>query len=138
MIELHLLIFYFIIGFILNFIFVAYIFGPIMRYIVKPLYHKAWRKNHKKYRKEFSFLNLLEDGFILIYFLFIIPLIFVFLILLITILFSQETLIGNIILDKILILLGIFILGSFGWYIIEHEEHMKKRAKRKIKKKKNK
>ncbi len=133
MIESHLLIFYFIIGFVINILFITYTLGPVMRYIVKPLYHKSWKKDHKKYRKEFSFFNLFEDAFILMYFLFAIPIIFVCLLCLITMLFSQGPLIVNIIINRILILLGIFVLGSFGWYIIEHEEHMKKRFKKKIK-----
>lgn len=128
-----ILVVFFIIGFILNLIFIAYFFGSTMRYIIKPLYHKSWGENHKKYRNEFNFLNLLEDGFILIYLILAIPLIFSGLMGFIFVFFSDETLIGNLFLDKIISIIGIVVLAGFGWSLIEHEEHMKERAKRKLK-----
>ncbi len=130
MINIYNLIIAFILGFVINLIIITYVFGPVMRYIIKPLYHKSWGANHKRYRKEFSFLNLFEDGLILIYFLFAIPLIFTGLIGFILILFSKKILLGSFYIDKIIAILGIIVMIGFGWKLIEHEERIKKKIKR--------
>jgi len=122
--------------FLINIIIITIIFGPLMRYLLKPLHHKVWKKDHKKYQKEFSFKNLAEDALVLFYLILALPLIVTLtLMLLIATYTGDMNIFNNGILDRIISFALAIIMVGLGYSLIEHEENMKKRlTKKKLKK----